>query len=231
MIKILLVDDSDSIGLLVKQCLSPFEVTHVQTFADARSILADGYFDLLLIDVTMPDGNGFSFCEELSKDPKYLTVPLILLTGKNETSDKVFGLGCGACDYITKPFNGLELKARVDTHLRRQKSLNNAVLKTPYIELDLSFQRCKVNEDGASRDPELTPTEFRLLSALLRNIGVPLSRDEILKSVWSSQGIKVEAKGLDTHISHLRRKLGSAGALISSVYGRGYVLRKDFQTY
>ena len=118
--QILLIDDCKETGILVTQSLYPLELTQALSIAEARNILKNKIFDLLLIDISLPDGNGFLFCSEISKHPNYLATPLIMLTAKDELSDKVHGLNCGACDYITKPFSLPELKARINAHLRQK---------------------------------------------------------------------------------------------------------------
>src|SRR5258708_1161646 len=117
--KILLIEDSPDTGELIRETLKAiYEIRQAFSIKEAISALSNEEFSLLLIHVTLPDGNGFDFCQELSQDPLYHHLPLILLTAKAEVSDKIYGLNCGAIDYITKPFNTLELKARVDSHLR-----------------------------------------------------------------------------------------------------------------
>lgn len=227
MVKILLIDDSEECGALVKRSLMPMDVIHALDLKSAREILKKTSFDLIMIDVSLPDGDGFDFCQELSADAMYTTTPLILLTAKDEVSNKVFGLNCGACDYVTKPFQGLELKARVDAHLRRNKLLDNTWVKTRFFELNTSLQKCFLLEENGRRDAELTPTEYRVLMTLFKNRGVALTREEIINTVWSASGVTVEQKGLDTHIAHLRRKLGPVGSRIVSIYGKGYVLSDE----
>lgn len=226
MVKILLIDDSPEIGTLVALGLRPYQVHHELSASAGRHALANSHFDLALVDVSLPDGNGFALCSEISSNPLHTQLPLILLTSKDTTSDKVYGLNCGASDYVTKPFEMVELKARVDSQLRRQRSLSPENLKTSYFEIDNNFQRCFTFEDGKRRDIGLTPTEFRILMTLFKNRGTALSRDEIVNAVWTSQGMTIETKGLDTHIAHLRKKLGPlVGPKIASVYGKGYVFK------
>ena len=130
--KVLLIDDCLDTGNLVKQGLFPIEVTHSLSIAEAHTVLKSTKFDLILIDVTLPDGDGFTFCRELSKNPLLASTPLILLTAKDELADKVFGFNCGASDYITKPFHIPELQARVNAHLRITKRIDDLSLKSKY---------------------------------------------------------------------------------------------------
>ena len=208
--KILLVDDSIDTGIVIKQCLIPLDVTQSLTLLDAKKLIETTSFDLVLIDVSLPDGSGFDFCSELSSHPNHSAVPLIMLTAKDNLSDKVYGLNCGACDYITKPFHMPELKARIQAHLRHHRMVNDTSLKTKYFELNATLQKCFIFGKSAKKDVSLTPTEFRLLFNLYRHKGIPMSREEIIRSVWSSHGTTIEQKGLDTHVAHLRKKLGEA---------------------
>ena len=229
--QILLVDDCKETGILVKQCLYPLEITQTLSVAEARKILEDKVFDLVLIDIMLPDGNGFIFCNEVSKHPNYLATPLILLTSKDELADKVYGLNCGACDYVTKPFSMPELKARINAHLRQKMLITDTSYKSKYFELDANLQKCFLNrKDGRKehqKDSLLTPTEFRILMSLYKNKGITLSRQELIRNVWKNHGLSIEQKGLDTHIAHLRKKLSKAGtkaaSQIVSIYGVGYL--------
>lgn len=227
---VLLIDDCNDTGFLVKQCLYPIEVTVAESIAKANSLLEDKIYDLLLIDISLPDGNGFTFCSEISKSPNYKSTPLILLTAKDEVSDKVYGLNCGACDYITKPFHLPELKARINAHLRQRSLSSEPTFKTKYFELDLNLQKCFITKNGKKeqrKDTHLTPTEFRILTSLFRNRGQTLSREQIIRSVWKDHGTSIEQKGLDTHIAHLRKKLAKAGSHIVAVYGTGYLFSEE----
>jgi DNA-binding response OmpR family regulator len=221
--KVLLIDDSVDALELVKASLKPYSVDHALSVSEAMVALDAEDYSLVLIDVGLPDGDGFEVCFNLARDPRYENVPKIMLTGRHQVSDKVYGLNCGAFDYITKPFNLSELKARVDSVLRRQPVASNAtqITRLPF-ELNIEFQKGYLIEAGQKVDLDLTPTEFRLLLAFIRNEGRVLSRKELEQVVWEAQGVSIEARGIDTHISHLRRKLGTYKSLISSIYGLGY---------
>lgn len=224
--KVLLIDDCVDVGHLVHISLKPFHVDQVFNLAEARRALLSNDYHVLIIDVVLPDGNGFKFCEELSSHPKVRSVPKILLTSKASTSDKVFGFNCGADDYVTKPFDPPELKARVDLKLRRQEMSAN-VFKRRCFEFNPQFQRCLLINNDEKLDLQLTPTEFRLFWNLVKCEGSPLSREELVNLVWKAQGLNIETRGIDAHIRHLRRKLGRLSPMIVSVYGRGYAFKFD----
>jgi len=218
--KILLVDDSVDTGLLVTRSLSPYEVDQALNLREAGELLAQSEYHLILIDVQLPDGNGFQFCDQLAKNGRYETIPRIFLTGQGETSDKVFGLNSGADDYITKPFASAELKARVDSRLRRKAG--TSLLRLYGFELNSDFHSCLYRDGDNKTGFDLTPTEYRIFLALLRAEGRPLSRGEIVRAVWKSHGFNIEERGVDTHIAHLRKKLGTFSDQLVSVYGKGY---------
>src|SRR5690348_10215403 len=121
--KILLIDDSKDTGYLVGRSLSPYQVDQAFSLSEASTLLAEENYQLIVIDVTLPDGDGFKFCDQLAKSGEFDHIPKVFLTAHALTSDKVFGLNCGADDYITKPFELVELKARVDSRLRQQKNI------------------------------------------------------------------------------------------------------------
>ena len=223
--RILIVDDSEDTGILVAKCLSPYEVVQALSVQAALDLLDKSQFNLLLIDVTLPDGDGFSFCDRLARDPRFDQIPKFFLSGRAETSDKVFGLNCGADDYITKPFELSELKARVDSRLRLQKAMSPSVTRLHDLEFESDFQRCFCVIGETKLDLNLTPTEYQILLALAKAEPKPLSRREIVRAVWSANGLNIEMRGVDSHIAHLRKKLAVCDADIISVYGKGYALK------
>lgn len=222
MVKILLVDDSDEIGKLVETGLNSYFIRKARSIAEADVALKDLDYDLLLIDVSLPDGNGFDFCMRLNQDPRHAKTPRIFLTGKSETSEKVYGFNCGADDYITKPFHLAELRARVDRYVQRKSSPRAATISHSGFLFDLEFQRCYLNGDQKKVDLGLTPTEFRLFLILAKNPNRVLSRKFLEMTTWETHGAVIEKRGIDTHIAHLRRKLGTEKKCIVSVYGQGY---------
>lgn len=220
--KILLVDDSPDTGFLVKKSLSPYMVEQALSVSEAWLLLASTQYHLILIDVGLPDGDGFSFCESLERNMQFEAVPKIILSGHSLTAEKVFGLSCGADDYVTKPFESAELKARVDSRLRRIRP--EGVIRVGGFELNPDFQTCSYQDGRAKIDFQFTPTEYRIFLTLLRAEGCPLSRSEIVRAVWKSHGYNIEERGVDTHIAHLRKKMSELGEVVVSIYGKGYAL-------
>lgn len=225
---LLLIDDCLDTGLLVKQTLKFYQVNQCTTIAGAKNILEKENIDLLLIDVNLPDGSGFDYCLELASDKRYSDVPKILLTGKAEAADRVYGLNCGAVDYITKPFIPPELRARIEIHLRQNGSqVNEAIFRCVDFEFDLEFQICSLVKTTNKQNLNLTPTEFRLFYFLVKNEGHVLSREELEVAIWKSTGAQIEKRGIDSHIAHIRRKLKDQEHLLVSVYGRGYSFKAN----
>jgi len=168
----------------------------------------------------LPDIDGIEVLRRLAAEGR--RVPIIFLTARDATEDKVHGLTVGGDDYVTKPFSVEELVARVRVVLRRHGQAQGAP-RLAYADLELDEDAHEVRRGG--RPVDLTPTEFRLLRYLLVNAGRVLSRNQILDHVWDYD-FGGDASVLDTYISYLRRKIDSAGPpLIQTVRGVGYVLR------
>jgi DNA-binding response OmpR family regulator len=223
--KILLVEDHTEMGDLVRLGLATYLIQQAHSLKEAQEALQKFIFDLILIDVTLPDGSGFDLCLSLSQDPKYAGIPKILLTARTEPADKVYGFSCGASDYITKPFHLLEFKARVDRYLAPRGDSTDGNLIYDRFSFNLNFQRCEVLNDQDRQDLGLTPTEFRLFLALIKSEGQVLSRETLERMAWESNGTFIQARGIDTHIAHLRKKLGPLASVIVSVYGQGYAFQ------
>lgn len=221
--KILLIDDSDSVGLLIQHELQQdHNVSQVFSIDEAEKIMKEKQFQLLLIDVNLPGGNGFDLCHRLSLDVVHRKTPKILLTSLDDISKKVFGFNCGADDYITKPFHPIELKARINRFLKDTNSPTGAIYSHPQFLFNLEFQKCFAVNEKNNIDLDLTPTEFRLFLTLVKNEGRVLSRKDLEKATWESQGVKIQKRGIDAHVTHIRKKLGSLKTTISAIYGQGY---------
>lgn len=193
------------------------------TYEEAVQVIQSREFELILLDVSLPGKDGFELCAYLQSHPKTKNVPVIFLTGMGEVTSKVTAFSLGAEDYITKPFNLLEFRARIDARLKKARA-HSAGDEAPIrgeIELNLASQRALRIEGEKRVDLGLTPMEFKILHYLVRNEGRVLSRDQILNTVWG-QNIHVFDRTVDTHISTLRKKLGPKASLIRSVPGSGY---------
>lgn len=222
--EILVVDDAVEYQKVVREVLGgQYGITSALTLAEAESQLSKKNFDLLLLDVSLPDGNGFDFFAKLQMQDETKNLATIFVTASGETSSEVMGFSLGASDYIIKPVDPLRLRSRVESHLRqiqgrKQKSL---VLHKGNIKLNLAQQNAIIVTNSAETRLDLTPMEFKLLFYLLRHEEVVLSRENLLRSVWNSVAGAFD-RTVDMHVSKLRKKIGKSCYSIQAVHGAGY---------
>ena len=222
---IAIVDDEPDIIELVAIHLKKagFQVKgflDAKSFLDFNDLLA---LDLVLLDLMLPDMDGFELCKYLKKKDELSSIPIIMLTAKGEETDKIVGLELGADDYITKPFSPKELVARVKAVLRRL-SQKEDIKKTKIGDiLEIDKERYTVLVKG--KKIELTSTEFRLLELLSSKKGRVFTRENILDYLWGEEKIVLD-RTVDVHVRNLREKLGSAGRFIKNIRGIGYKLEE-----
>lgn len=225
--QVLLIEDSAEYQLLVRVALAERCQVHCANNADeALALLAQRQFDLILIDVGLPGRDGLALCEDLRRDPRLQTVPILFVTGRKETADLVQGFAVGADDYIYKPFHPEELRVRVEARLKRSGAAVSAQDHFWKADLRFSVGRQRVTQTTADRerDLELTPNEFKILYHLAKNEGRTLTRSDILREVWG-ENLHVVERTVDKHICSLRRKMGPAAHYVASVPGEGYVFQ------
>lgn len=220
--QILLLEDSPDFQLVVQNVLKDkFEIMVAGTISDAIQKLESATYDLFLLDVMLPDGDGFKFCHDLKSNPRVAQIPVIFLTCKNLLLDKVTGFSLGADDYISKPFEPLELLARVEARLRTRQYDPKSVRKGDLL-FHVDLQRLAVKKDNEKEsDFFLTPIEFRILYFLAQNEGTIFSRDQLLDKIWSKD-VKVIEENLYTHMSCIRRKLKNYSSVLENVPRVGY---------
>ncbi|SQC02126.1 two component transcriptional regulator, HTH-type [Clostridium tetanomorphum] len=213
--KVLIVEDDSTISDLIKLNLKMvnYETKQAYNGIQALAIIEKEEFDLILLDIMLPELDGFSVIEKI----KYKDIPVIFLTAKSSIADKVKGLKMGADDYVVKPFESIELLARVEAVLRRYGK-NNDILR--FEDLEICLKEMIVKKQGTIID--LTLKEFELLSLLIQNKGIALSRDKILEKVWGYDYLG-ETRTVDMHIQRLRKKL-DLEEKIKTVYKVGYRL-------
>ncbi len=221
--KLLLVEDNKEIQALVVATLKDYQMVCAGTLGEAHRLLETDQFSLVLLDVHLPDGDGFQFVLKLQSIGLAKEIPVIFLTARAETLDKVMGFRLGAEDYITKPFDCLELKARVEARLKRltDREAQEGFFTNGTLSFDLLRARATVSIDGTSKPVSLTPFEFKLLLYLAKHEEHVLSREQLVENVWED-GLNVSDRTVDTHMSHLRQKIRGSGFSIQSVYGEGY---------
>ncbi len=200
--RILLVEDDTSLidGLEYTLVKNGFNVRVAQTVQEALLLFEKDSFDLLLLDLTLPDGTGFDICRSVRRHSE---VPIIFLTASDEEVNVVMGLDIGGDDYITKPFNLGELVSRIKALLRRARKLRSPILEGHGIAVDL--MKGSATKNGQSL--ELTAAEQRLLILFLQNPGMVLSRETILERLWDSQSDFVDDNTLSVYIRRLRSKI------------------------
>jgi len=179
--------------------------------------------DLIILDLMLPDRDGFEICKDLKRDEETAAIPIIMLTARGDETDKILGLELGADDYVTKPFSPKELAARVKAVLRRRE--DGTVSKRIKIDdlLVIDIERHTVTVENQTVG--LTPTEFRILQLLATRVGWVYSRDQILEYLWGQEKMVVD-RTVDVHIKNLRDKLGQAAGLVKNVRGMGYKLER-----
>ncbi|NNN15684.1 MAG: response regulator transcription factor [Acidimicrobiaceae bacterium] len=226
MSKILVVDDELHITELLQMGLSynGFDVTTATSGRSALQVLDSERPDLLVLDVMMADLDGFELARRIRQSegsrPK---LPIIFLTAKDATADKISGLGLGADDYVTKPFSVGELIARIRAVLRRTDAATQRNTTLSILDLEIDEATMEVRRDG--RVIELTPTEYRLLHYLVANQRAVLTKVQILEHIWEYD-FDANASVLETYISYLRRKVDfKEPRLIKTIRGIGYSVR------
>lgn len=211
--KILLVEDDAFISDGLSEILTKegYCLTNTDNVSEAKSIIENNKFDLIILDVMLPDGNGFDLCSFIRISDS--TVPILFLTACDDEFQIVRGLDAGADDYVTKPFKLLELLSRVRALLRRN---NKSVIKSKDIVLDCEHMTVKMNGQFVF----VTPIEYQILSTLMRNNGVIVTRSILLQNIWDDNNNFINDNTLSVHISRLREKIGSKHIL--TVRGIGY---------
>jgi two-component system response regulator ResD len=216
---VVVIEDDPSISELLQLYLSRenYLVHATALGGEGAALVKDRNPALVVLDLMLPDGSGFDVLKAVRA---FSQVPLIILTAKDEEQDKILGLELGADDYIVKPFSPGELVARARAVLRRSGAQENPAVGPQVLGgIELLPAERTVRIDGVLAD--LTPKEFELLHYLLINRGLALTRERLLEEVWgySSYG---DARTVDVHVGQLRKKLGSRGRVIQTVWGLGY---------
>lgn len=229
---VLVVDDEKEIAQLLDVCLKSegFETVVCYTAQQALQAIEHEKIDLAILDVMLPDGDGFSLCREIRKKYYY---PIVMLTARDSDADKIGGLGLGADDYVTKPFQPAELMARVHAQLRRYIRYNQTVqtdsvptndeLYFNGLCLNPHSHTCTLNGSKLT----LTPTEFTILHMLMAQPGRVFSAEELFHGVWGDEYWNRNNNTIATHIRHLREKMMDTGdrpLYIRTVWGIGYRL-------
>lgn len=235
--QILLIEDDYALAMGTTYTLKAdgYEVGHAKNLAEARELLSTNNYSLILLDVMLPDGDGFSYLEELSQ--KGNATPVIFCTAVGDESNIVRGLDLGADDYVTKPYRVKELLSRIAAVLRRAEramalnnnNSNNSLTgsNVESIEADVTFGSHRFNIDSFrlynnENIVDCTPAELRLLREFIRNKGIVITRNQLLQRLYDTENTYIDDNTLSVYIKRLRDKLGEDAEHIKTVKGIGY---------
>lgn len=223
--KILIIEDDLGLGQGIRMALQNdfLQIQISRSLSEARKAMLGESFDLLILDINLPDGNGLQLLAEVRKNSM---LPIIVLTANDMETDIVAGLESGADDYITKPFSLAVLRARVNTQLRKSvyskdRAFNNGVFR-------FDFERMEFYKNG--KEIFLSKTEQKLLHILVMNRGITMSRSELVDRIWTDGAEYVDENALSVTVKRLRDKMednSSKPEYLKTVYGIGYIWKKE----
>lgn len=219
MYRILVVDDEQNIRNIVKKyaVFEGHEITEAENGMQAIQICRENVFDIIIMDVMMPELDDFSACREIRK---FCTTPILMLSARGEEYDRIHGFEIGVDDYVVKPFSPRELMMRIDAILKRSMRLNPKLEDVfEYEKLQVNFVAHTVRVNGEK--VSLSPKEYDLLKYMIENRNIALSRAKLIMDVWGYDFFG-DDRTVDTHIKLLRKNLGEYGRLIVTLRGVGY---------
>ena len=217
--KILLVEDNEMIvkGLVYSLSKEGFETNIAYNAQEAESKIESNVYDIIILDVMLPDGNGFELCKYIKENKD---IPIIFLTAKDDEKDVVNGFNLGADDYVIKPFRTMELISRIYNVLRRYNKDKN-VIEIGQVRIDLEANRVYVD----NKEVEFTALEYKILVLLFTNAGKTVTRGKILDKIWDVAGNFVNDNTLTVYVKRIRDKLGKSD-VIKTIKGIGYRVDK-----
>lgn len=217
--KILLVEDNEMIvkGLVYSLSKEGFETNIAYNAQEAESKIESNVYDIIILDVMLPDGNGFELCKYIKENKD---IPIIFLTAKDDEKDVVNGFNLGADDYVIKPFRTMELISRIYNVLRRYNKDKN-VIEIGQVHIDLEANRVYVD----NKEVEFTALEYKILVLLFTNAGKTVTREKILDKIWDVAGNFVNDNTLTVYVKRIRDKLGKSD-VIKTIKGIGYRVDK-----
>jgi two-component system, OmpR family, alkaline phosphatase synthesis response regulator PhoP len=219
MVRIALIEDDADLAFTISLNLERegFKVSHYGNGQEGLLAVQQSGFDFLILDLNLPDLDGFTICRELRRDPATRSLPILMLTARSSERDRVTGLELGADDYLSKPFSVRELIARISAILRRSRGWERETTSYDDGELSVDGTTFRVFVNG--EEVRLAKKEFELLWLLIRSRPAVVSRDRILSEVWQMAD-DVETRTVDAHVRNLRKKIGKTR--ITTVIGTGY---------
>lgn len=228
MARILCIEDSQEFQIYLSSILKEHNLTFVSNSNEALRITESGrdHFELILLDVSLPDGNGIKILPRLKEAMAPRFVPVMILSSDSDIITKVAAFGVGADDYINKPPEPSELRARIDARLRTAQSISQEKSVLEYSDLIVDLDKMTVEillKNNRRESIELTPYEFKILKLLLSRPGQVYSREMIIDRVWGIDKF-ITSRTVDAHVSHLRKKLVQSQVQIETVLSAGYKL-------
>lgn len=223
--RVLVVEDMLDCQMILKEILAGHYVTVAESVEEALFVLQEESFDLILMDINLPGKDGYSLLYEIQVSPDLNKIPIFCITGRNHVADKVSAFSLGADDYITKPFDFVELRARINAKLRKISSQRKhaTVLTVGPIEIDNSRHRVTTGLGRDKKELSLPLIEYKILYHLAKRADQVQSREQLLMAVWGDD-THVTDRAVDVHIYQLRKKLGVNGCLLKTISRRGYKL-------
>ncbi len=226
---IIIIEDDPGIRELVGIALADrYHVTVADSIREGERLLTEKKFDLILLDVSLPDGDGFRLCAQIRNSTENRKTPVIFLTGRTEVPDKVHGFSVGGDDYLTKPFHIDELLARIEARLKATKlgSEETEHVKVGNLRLSYNSHSLWISEGVDERAVDTTPIEFKLVAFFVRHPNHLYSRHDLIHEIWGDEA-EISERSVDSHISNLRKKLSGSTHTIQSIHGRGYKFVKQ----
>lgn len=220
--KVLCVDDDLTIQALVQASLRNSEVDFATTIQEATEKMERSHFAAVLVDIELPDGDGLRFLSSILATEKYAKTPILVLSGHTQIPNKLMAFSMGAEDFITKPFDPLELQARVDAKIKRYLANKEQLRQRRVGNLLIDFDRQKAFglNQGREEDLLLTSIELKILSLLTKRLEQVYSREQILSDVWGQTFIS--DRTIDSHVGHLRKKIEPTLVKIETLKNFGY---------
>lgn len=223
--ELLVIEDDQACRELIRSSLGHYVVHAAENLREAKVHLHEkrSRLDGILLDIHLPDGDGLRLLFELSRNDDFKNVPCLILSADHDISGKVMAFSQGADDFIQKPFDPIELKARVDARVQKSKSTLADQSQLKLADLLIDFQKQKAflcHREGALMDLELTLKELKILTLLCKRLETVFTRDKILLHVW--EGLSISDRTVDSHIAHLRKKISKTGIEIETFKGMGY---------
>lgn len=193
------------------------------TLSEAKATLdqSNRDFSLMLLDISLPDGNGIHFLSEAKLQMDLENFPVFVVSSNQDIMSKVSAFNVGVDDYICKPFEALELRARVEAKIKQIRARRNQDSRIQFGDLSIDLARMQIHSSGQRAPLDVTPIEFKILALLAKNPGNVYSRSQIIEEVWGPHTAMTD-RTVDAHISHLRKKIADSSVEIGTVPGMGY---------